>query len=81
MKTWHKKYADQGLVIIGVHTPETEMERASQNLERYVRDQQIVYAVVTDNDFAIWTRYGNQAWPTIYLIDKQGFLRYSHHSV
>jgi thiol-disulfide isomerase/thioredoxin len=78
VKEWHKKYADQGLVVIGVHTPETDFERYSKNVEHYVREEQITYAVVTDNDFATWTRYGNRAWPTVYLIDKQGVIRYMH---
>jgi thiol-disulfide isomerase/thioredoxin len=78
VKEWHQKYADQGLVVIGVHTPETDFERYVKNVEHYVREQQISYAVVTDNDFATWTRYGNRAWPTVYFIDKQGVIRYLH---
>ncbi|MBI3799509.1 MAG: redoxin domain-containing protein [Deltaproteobacteria bacterium] len=77
VKEWHRKYADQGLVVIGVHTPETDFERYVKNVEHYVREQQISYAVVTDNDFATWNRYGNRAWPTVYLIDKEGLIRYS----
>ncbi len=78
VKEWHRKYADQGLVVIGVHTPETDFERSGKNVEHYVHEHQISYAVVTDNDFATWTRYGNRAWPTVYLIDKQGVIRYLH---
>jgi thiol-disulfide isomerase/thioredoxin len=78
VKEWHRKYADQGLVVIGVHTPETDFERYSKSVEHYVREEQITYAVVTDNDFATWTRYRNRAWPTVYLIDKQGVIRYMH---
>jgi thiol-disulfide isomerase/thioredoxin len=78
VKTWHTKYGAQGFVVIGVHTPETDVERDGKNVEHYVREQHIPYAVVTDNDFATWTRYGNRAWPTLYLIDKQGVLRYTH---
>jgi thiol-disulfide isomerase/thioredoxin len=77
VKEWHRKYAEQGLVVIGVHTPEFDFERHSKNVEHYVRVQQIAYAVVTDNDFATWNRYGNRAWPTVYLIDKQGVIRYT----
>lgn len=76
VKDWHKKYVEQGLVVIGVHTPETDFERYVKNVEHYVHEQQIPYAVVTDNDFVTWTRYGNRAWPTVYLIDKQGVIRY-----
>ena len=77
VKEWHQKYVDQGLVVIGVHTPETDFERYVKNVEHYVREQQISYAVVTDNDFATWNRYGNRAWPTVYLIDKAGLIRYT----
>ena len=76
VKEWHKQYADQGLVVVGVHTPETDFERYDKNVAHYVREQQISYAVVTDNDFATWNRYGNRAWPTVYLIDKHGVIRY-----
>ena len=78
VKEWHRKYADQGLVVIGIHTPETDFERYVKNVEHYVREQHISYAVVTDNDFTTWNRYGNRAWPTVYLIDKHGLIRYSH---
>jgi thiol-disulfide isomerase/thioredoxin len=78
VKEWHQQYADKGLVVIGVHTPESEFERYEKNVRHYVREENIPYAVVTDNDFTTWTRYGNRAWPTVYLIDKQGALRYSH---
>src|SRR5262249_31099565 len=78
VKEWYKKYAEQGLVVIGVHSPETDFNRYSKNVENYVHEQQLPYAVVTDNDFATWHRYGNRAWPTVYLIDKQGLIRYTH---
>jgi thiol-disulfide isomerase/thioredoxin len=78
VKEWHQKYGDKGLVVIGVHTPETDFERYVKNVQHYVREGQIPYAVVTDNDFATWTRYGNRVWPAVYLIDKHGVIRYSH---
>lgn len=78
VKEWHKKYGDKGLVVIGVHTPETEFERYVKNVQHYVHEEQIPYAVVTDNDFTTWMRYGNRAWPAVYLIDRQGVIRYLH---
>ena len=78
VKQWHNKYAEQGLVVIGVHTPESSYERSVSALEEYLHKQQIRYPVVTDNDFATWERYGNRAWPAVYLIDKQGLIRYTH---
>lgn len=78
VKEWHQKYADQGLVIIGVHAPETDRERDLDNVKHYIRDHDIHYAVAIDNDFATWNRYNNHFWPARYLIDKQGILRYVH---
>lgn len=78
VKTWHQKYVEKGLVVIGVHTPESDFERYVKNVQHYVQEEKIPYPVVTDNDFATWTRYGNRAWPSVYLVDKQGVLRYLH---
>ena len=78
IKEWHKKYEPQGLVVIGVHSPEFGHERELNNVQQYVREHALPYPVVTDNDFAIWNSYGNRAWPTVYLIDKQGKIQYVH---
>ncbi len=78
MKFWHQRYASDGLVVIGVHTPESDYERDRDRLEQYVRDRQVTYPVVVDDDFAMWTRYENAAWPCLYLIDKRGVIQYAH---
>jgi thiol-disulfide isomerase/thioredoxin len=78
VKEWYDKYKEHGLVVIGVHTPESSYERSVTAVEEYVRTQQIRYPVVTDNDFATWERYGNRAWPAVYLIDTHGLIRYTH---
>lgn len=78
VKAWHQRYASEGLVVIGVHTPESDYERDHERLEQYVRDRQLAYPVVLDDDFAMWTRYGNGAWPSLYLIDKRGVIQYAH---
>lgn len=75
VKEWHKKYAEKGLVVIGVHSPEFSDEREIKNVQQYIRGHDISYPVVADNDFAIWERYGNHAWPAMYLIDKQSVIR------
>lgn len=72
VKKWHDKYASQGLVVVGVHTPEFGYERELGNVREYVRSRGIKHAVVIDNDFAIWNRYANRYWPAMYLLDKQG---------
>lgn len=76
IKKWHQEYAGQGFVVIGIHAPEFSYERDIDAVKRYVRENNIPYTVVLDNDFAIWNRYGNRYWPAIYLIDKQGIIRY-----
>jgi thiol-disulfide isomerase/thioredoxin len=75
VKEWHRRYAERGLVVIGVHTPELRDERNVDSVRRYVHEHEIPYPVVVDNDFATWNRYGNNAWPTLYLVDKHGLVR------
>jgi thiol-disulfide isomerase/thioredoxin len=76
VKAWHQKYADKGLVVIGVHAPEFSYERVVANVQRYVREHGIQYPVAIDNDFNTWKRYNNRYWPVMYLIDKRGIIRY-----
>lgn len=78
LKEWHSKYSDEGLVIIGNHYPEFNYEADLENLKNAVADYGIQYAVAQDNDGATWRSYKNHYWPTLYLIDKQGRIRYVH---
>ena len=78
VKEWQRKYVDHGLVVIGVHTPETSFERDPDNVERYVREHGITYPVAIDADFTTWKRFGNSAWPALYLIDKRGVVSLVH---
>ena len=78
IKKWHERYHDKGLTIIGVHSPEFDRERDLDNVRRYVKEHQIKYSVAIDNDFVIWNRFNNRYWPALYLIDKQGNIRYTH---
>ncbi|MEW6086461.1 MAG: redoxin domain-containing protein [Chloroflexota bacterium] len=78
LKLWHSKYATQGLVIIGNHYPEFDYEADIENLKNAVSSYGIEYAVAQDNDGATWRAYRNNYWPTLYLIDKQGRIRYMH---
>src|SRR5581483_4084782 len=75
VKEWYRKYADQGLVVIGVHSPEFKYEHNVESVKRYIDNHHIPYPVVIDNDFAVWNRYRNRYWPAMYLIDKQGVIR------
>jgi len=78
LKEWHSKYKDQGLVIIGNHYPEFSYEEDLSNLKDAIARFDIQYPVVQDNDGATWRAYKNHYWPTLYLIDKQGHVRYVH---
>ncbi len=78
LKSWHEKYADKGLVIIGVHAPEFEFEKDVENVKEAIKDFGIKYPVMQDNDFATWRAYDNHYWPAKYLIDREGNIRYTH---
>ena len=78
IRNWDVRYRDKGLTIIGVHTPEFEREKNVDNLRREIAELGIRYPVVTDNDNTMWNAYKVQAWPTWFVIDKQGRLRWKH---
>ncbi|CAG0970966.1 Protein DipZ [Anaerolineales bacterium] len=78
LKEWDQTYRTQGLVIIGNHYPEFSYEEDLANLKAAVTEHGIEYAVAQDNDGATWKAYKNRYWPTLYLIDKKGHLRYVH---
>ena len=78
LKQWHAKYADDGLVIIGIHSPEFEFEKDYANVLQATRDNGITWPVAQDNDFETWSNYSNSFWPAKYLIDKDGIVRYTH---
>jgi thiol-disulfide isomerase/thioredoxin len=78
LKQWWEKYNDQGLVIVGVHTPEFNSERVLANVQDAVKEQGIAWPVVQDNDYAIWRAYGNRYWPRFYLVDERGQIIYDH---
>jgi cytochrome c biogenesis protein CcdA/thiol-disulfide isomerase/thioredoxin len=75
---WYNKYHEQGLVIIGVHTPEFEFEKSLENIKAAVQKDGIQYPVAVDNQFGTWTQYQNRYWPAHYLIDKNGNVVYQH---
>jgi thiol-disulfide isomerase/thioredoxin len=78
MRAIHKAYADRGLVVVGVHTPELEHERDVEKLRGAIARLDIAYPVAVDPDYAIWKSFDNQYWPTLYLLDKTGAVRYRH---
>lgn len=78
LNDWYQKYSEKGLVIVGVQTPEFNDEKNIDNVKTAVNNFQIKYPVILDNNYANWNAYGNNYWPRDYLIDNQGYIRYSH---
>ena len=78
LKLWHSRYADDGLVILGIHTPEFEFEKDYYNVLEATQENGIAWPVAQDNDFETWTAYNNRYWPAKYLIDQDGVIRYDH---
>lgn len=78
VRAWSAKYGSQGLVVVGVHSPEFEFEKDMLNVQWAVRTMDVPFAVAVDNDFKIWRAFGNQHWPALYLIDARGKVRYQH---
>ncbi len=76
LQDWHEKYADEGLLIIGVHTPEFDFEKLHENVAAAVDNLGVEYAVAQDNDRMTWNAYRVQAWPTKYIVDSDGWVRY-----
>jgi thiol-disulfide isomerase/thioredoxin len=75
---WNEKYADKGLVIVGVHSPEFEFEKNVDNVKAAVQKYGIKYPVIQDNDKGTWDAYQNRYWPRKYLVDNEGYIRYDH---
>jgi thiol-disulfide isomerase/thioredoxin len=78
LNDWYQKYSNKGLVIVGVQTPEFSDEKNIDNVKAAVNNFQIKYPVILDNNYATWNAYGNNYWPRDYLVDNQGYIRYSH---
>ncbi len=76
LKLWHERYAPLGLVIIGIHSPEFRFGRISEQLTAAVEEHQLPYPILLDNRHENWERFANKAWPTKYLVDSDGYLRF-----
>jgi len=77
VRAWAEKYEDQGLVVVGVHTPEFPFERDVDNVRQAVRDMRVEYPVALDPDYAVWQAFSNRYWPAAYIADGEGRIR--HH--
>jgi cytochrome c biogenesis protein CcdA/thiol-disulfide isomerase/thioredoxin len=78
VEAWWEKYKNDGLVVIGVHTPEFAFEKDPKNVEKSLADLKITYPVAIDSNYAIWKAFDNQYWPAHYFIDANGSIRYHH---
>jgi thiol-disulfide isomerase/thioredoxin len=78
VRAWSKAYRDDGLVVIGVHTPEFSIEHDTERIRQATTERRIDYPVAVDNDYAIWSAFDNHYWPALYFIDADGIIR-DHH--
>jgi thiol-disulfide isomerase/thioredoxin len=78
VQAWHERYKDLGLTVIGVHTPEFTFAQYESNVERGVREFGLTYPVVVDSNYEIWKAFACRCWPTKFLLDKDGYLRFAH---
>lgn len=78
LNAWYEKYKDQGLEIVGIHTPEFAFEHVIDNVARAIGEEKIKYPVVLDNDYATWGAFKNSYWPRKYLVDIDGYIVYDH---
>ena len=78
VRAWSEKYRDQGLVVIGVHTPEFSFEKRVDNVQKAAKDLNVGFPVAVDSDYEIWKSFGNRYWPALYITDAQGRIRYHH---
>jgi thiol-disulfide isomerase/thioredoxin len=78
VRAWHERYRDRGLVVVGVHAPEFGFEHDLDNVRRATSELGVGYPVVIDNDFSIWRSLDNHYWPALYLVDRDGRVRFHH---
>jgi hypothetical protein len=78
VRAWADKYADERLVVIGIQTPEFEFEGDLDNVERAIKEIDVRYPVVVDNDYAVWQAFDNHYWPALYFVDAEGQIRHHH---
>lgn len=75
---WHRRYAQAGLIVVGVHAPEFSFARDHENVSTAIKQFALEYPIVLDNDYTIWKAYSNRCWPAKYLIDSESCIRYYH---
>ena len=78
VRAWSQAYQDDGLVVIGVHTPEFSFEHEIELIRRATKEREIDYPVAVDNDYGIWSAFDNNYWPALYFVDREGIIRDQH---
>jgi hypothetical protein len=78
LRDWHARYQTNGLTIVGVHAPEFWWGKPYDRVVATTKELGVAYPVVQDNDFVIWRRYPNRAWPAAVIVDKKGIVRFTH---
>jgi thiol-disulfide isomerase/thioredoxin len=78
VRAWSQAYRDDGLIVIGVHTPEFSFEHDVEGVRRATKERSIDYPVAQDNDYAIWSEFDNHFWPALYFVDRDGIIRDQH---
>jgi thiol-disulfide isomerase/thioredoxin len=78
VRAWAEKYADQGLVVVGVHTPEFPFERDVDNVRQAAQEMRVEYPIALDSDYAVWQAFSNHYWPAVYIADADGRIRHHH---
>jgi thiol-disulfide isomerase/thioredoxin len=78
VRAWSDRYGDQGLVVVGVHTPEFPFERDADNVTRAVAEMDVRYPVALDPDYTVWDAFANRYWPAAYIADAEGQIRHHH---
>src|ERR1700694_4484623 len=78
VRAWAEKYKNQGLVVIGVHSPEFAFEKNVENVRRAAKDMRVDYPIAIDSDHAVWRALKNEYWPALYIVDAQGHIRHHH---
>jgi Thioredoxin like C-terminal domain/AhpC/TSA family len=78
VRAWADKYAGRGLVVVGIQTPEFDFEGELGNVERAIKEMNVSYPIVVDNDYSVWRAFDNHYWPALYFVDAEGRIRHHH---
>ncbi len=78
LKDWNEKYAGDGFMLVGVHTPEFDVDKVTANVIEAAAQLGVVWPIAQDNDYRTWRSYNNRFWPAKYLVDANGVIRFTH---